>query len=74
MLNLIRLSIQPKNLVLMKKNLLLLFIAAYYFTGCAVKYGCPSTGRNIGAEKLLSGNPKVAKDVKKAGKFRGGKY
>ena len=58
----------------MKKNLLLLGLAAYCFMGCTVKYGCPSNGRNIGAEKLLSGDPKVAKDVKKAGKFKGGKY
>lgn len=54
----------------MKKNLLLLCIVAYCFTGCAVKYGCPASGRNIGAEKLLSGDPKVAKQVKKAGKFK----
>ncbi len=58
----------------MKKNLFLLCMAVYCFTGCAVKYGCPSNGRNIGAEKLLSGDPKVAKEVKKAGKFKGGKF
>jgi hypothetical protein len=36
------------------------------------KYGCPSDGRNVGAEKLLSGdmNKKEQKKIKKA-KFRG---
>jgi len=31
------------------------------------KYGCPSDGRNIGAERILSGEK-----VPKAGKWRGG--
>jgi hypothetical protein len=34
------------------------------------KSGCPSNGKNVGAEKLLSGDPKAAKDAKKAKKFR----
>jgi len=36
------------------------------------KYGCPSDGRNVGAEKLLSGDmsKQEAKRAKKA-KFRG---
>ncbi|MBL0234457.1 MAG: hypothetical protein IPQ08_12415 [Chitinophagaceae bacterium] len=34
------------------------------------KYGCPSNGKNVGAEKILSGDPKAAKDMKKAKKFR----
>jgi len=35
------------------------------------KYGCPSNGKNVGAEKILSGDPKAMKDVKKAKKFKG---
>ena len=35
------------------------------------KYGCPSNGKNVGAEKILSGDPKAMKDVKKAKKFNG---
>jgi hypothetical protein len=31
------------------------------------KYGCPSDGRNVGAERILSGEK-----VPKAGKFKGG--
>lgn len=34
------------------------------------KYGCPSNGKNIGAEKLANGDPKAEKEARKAKKFR----
>ena len=34
------------------------------------KSGCPSNGKNVGAEKILSGDPDAMKSVKKAKKFR----
>ncbi len=34
------------------------------------KSGCPSNGKNIGAEKLASGDPKAEKLARKAGKFK----
>lgn len=34
------------------------------------KYGCPSNGKNVGAEKLASGDPAAMKSAKKAKKFR----
>ena len=34
------------------------------------KTGCPSNGKNIGAEKLASGDPKALKAARKAKKFR----
>ncbi|HEX4875580.1 MAG TPA: hypothetical protein VFV31_02840 [Chitinophagaceae bacterium] len=34
------------------------------------KSGCPTNGKNVGAEKILSGDPKATKDAKKAKKFR----
>ena len=34
------------------------------------KTGCPSNGKNVGAEKILSGDPDAMKSVKKAKKFR----
>jgi hypothetical protein len=37
---------------------------------CSVKKGCPSNGKNIGAEKLLSGDAASMKAAKKAGKFK----
>jgi hypothetical protein len=36
---------------------------------CAVKRGCPSNGANIGAERILSGDPQAMKDLKKAKKY-----
>jgi hypothetical protein len=40
------------------------------FVGCRAKRGCPTNGRNIGAEKILSGDPAAIKAAKKAKKFR----
>jgi hypothetical protein len=37
---------------------------------CSVGKGCPSSGRNVGAERILSGDAKTMKAVKKAGKFK----
>ncbi|MBI1342980.1 MAG: hypothetical protein GC171_08610 [Terrimonas sp.] len=34
------------------------------------KYGCPTNGKNVGAEKLISGDPKAEKAARKAKKFR----
>jgi len=34
------------------------------------KYGCPSNGKNVGAEKILSGDPKAEKEARKAKKFK----
>jgi hypothetical protein len=34
------------------------------------KYGCPTNGKNVGAEKLVSGDPEAEKAVKKAKKFK----
>ena len=34
------------------------------------KTGCPTNGKNIGAEKLASGDPKAEKAARKAKKFR----
>ena len=55
----------------------LLLCGTMLFSSCKLwnsvfkpKYGCPSNGKNVGAEKLLSGDPKAIKDVKKAKKFK----
>ncbi len=39
-------------------------------SGREEKSGCPSNGRNMGAEKLVTGDPKAAAMAKKAGKFK----
>jgi len=41
---------------------------------CATKSGCPTSGRAIGAEKLLMGDKKSKKQAKKAGKYRASKF
>lgn len=64
----------------MKKALLTVTLASFLLSGCFIsrifhkkdKYGCPTDGRNVGAEKLLGGDPKSEKAAKKA-KYRGGK-
>ncbi len=34
------------------------------------KYGCKTDGKNVGAEKILSGDPEATKAADKAKKFR----
>ena len=45
------------------------------FSGCFIfqkkeKYGCPTNGKNIGAERLLSGDKDAIKAANKAKKFK----
>lgn len=52
-----------------------LTIATWIFSGCALfqggqKYGCPTNGKNIGAERILSGDKAAIKAAKKAKKFK----
>ena len=42
---------------------LVLGIVALGSTGCSKKYGCPTNGKNIGAERLM-GNEKIPKAKK----------
>jgi hypothetical protein len=37
---------------------------------CRATKGCPTSGRSIGAEKVLSGDAKTMKALKRAPKFR----
>ena len=34
------------------------------------KYGCPTNGKNVGAEKLASGDPDAERAARKAKKFK----
>lgn len=64
----------------MKKILLVFVMAAFLLSGCFItnifrkkeKVGCPTNGRNVGAEKLLGGDEKAIKAEKKA-KWKGGR-
>lgn len=56
------------------KKLSVGLIATCLFCSCSIfksnKSGCPTNGKNVGAEKLASGDPKAVKAAKKAGKFK----
>ena len=64
----------------MKKVLLVLVCVSFLLSGCFIsrifqkkeKYGCPTNGRNVGAEKIVTGDPKSVKASSKA-KYKGGK-
>ena len=52
------------------RKAILFFIIAVMLSACAVKRGCPATASAIGAERVLSGDPKAAKAIKKGKKFK----
>ncbi len=57
------------------KNLIIALVCFFAFTGCSVfkkneKYGCPTNGKNVGAEKILSGDKDAVKAAKNAKKFK----
>ena len=56
----------------MKKFLIAAVVIGFAgaMVSCSAGKGCPTNGKNIGAEKLLSGDPKAMKAAKKAKKFR----
>ena len=54
------------------KQLVLLLCMACLLSSCGLfrsSYGCPSNGKNVGAEKILANDPQAMKSAKKAGKF-----
>ena len=50
-----------------------MLITISMISGCSIfrknKYGCPTNGKNIGAERILSGDKAAIKAAKKAKKF-----
>ena len=57
------------------KKLLMGLMVVTLFSGCFIfrkkeKYGCPTNGKNIGAERLLSGDKDAINAAKKAKKFK----
>jgi len=59
------------------KKFILGFIVLAMMNSCFIfkkkeKYGCPTNGRNIGAERLAAGDEKAIKAEKKA-KYKGGR-
>ncbi len=44
-----------------------------FFSSCSMfkpKYGCPTDGKNVGAEKIASGDKKAIRAASKAKKFK----
>jgi hypothetical protein len=59
------------------KKFILGFIVLSLMNSCFIfrkkeKYGCPSNGRNVGAEKIASGDEKAIRASNKA-KYKGGR-
>jgi uncharacterized protein YceK len=55
------------------KKFLLAIVCICFLSGCAVfkrKTGCPTDGKSVGAEKILSGDKKSVKAARKAKKFK----
>ena len=57
------------------KKIIIFAICGLMFSGCSIlrrheKYGCPTNGKNIGAEKILSGDRASIKAARKAQKFK----
>ena len=70
----IKISYNKNTFNIMKKIFLLVLIASA-MSSCFIfkkkeKYGCPTNGRNVGAEKIASGDEKAIRASNKA-KFRG---
>lgn len=60
------------------RTLLFFITVMLLLSSCALlrgkeKSGCPTNGRNIGAERVLSGDPKAAAAAKKAGNYKADK-
>ena len=56
---------------------ILTLTCAFILSSCFIfqkkeKYGCPTDGRNVGAEKIAAGDPKALKASSKA-KYKGGR-
>lgn len=48
----------------------LIVITSLNMVSCRAGKGCPSNGKNVGAEKILSGDAKAMKAASKAKKFK----
>ncbi len=61
-------------MIILLKRAILFISMVFAFSGCAVRKGCPSNGANVGAEKIISGDPKAVKDIKKGKKYNINKF
>ena len=59
------------------KKIIIAFVCIAFMCSCSLfrkseKVGCPSNGRNVGAEKLAAGDEKAMRASSKA-KYKGGR-
>lgn len=64
---------------IMKKYVLGMLVILFVLNSCSLfrggeKYGCPTNGKNIGAEKIASGDQKAMKQAQKAKKYKVRKF
>ncbi len=56
------------------KKIFVVTLGVFMLAGCSIfrheKYGCPTNGKNIGAERILSGDRAAIKAARKAKKFK----
>jgi len=57
------------------KRIIIFTICGIMFSGCSIfrsheKYGCPTNGKNIGAERILSGDKAAIKAARRARRFK----
>lgn len=56
------------------KKLFLVLMGFLVLSGCSLfrnqKYGCPTNGKNVGAEKIVSGDKDAMKAARRAKKFK----
>lgn len=56
------------------KRILIVFICGFLLSSCSLfgpkKVGCKTNGKNVGAERILSGDKKAIKAAKRAKKFK----
>jgi hypothetical protein len=52
------------------KKAILFFLLCGTVLACRARKGCPTNGKNIGAEKLASGDPQATKAANKASKYK----
>lgn len=60
-------TMKTTRLIVLSAFLMLMMSSCKVF---APKYGCPTNGKNVGAEKLLGGDAASEKAVRKAKKFK----
>lgn len=59
------------RLFIMSLGIVMLLSSCGFFSNLfKPKYGCPSNGKNVGAEKIVSGDPDATKAARKAKKFK----